>query len=373
MLFLAFSLVFFFGTTLANAASDVFVSSLTEGSGHKTGRGWRYVISSLALAAFFFALFLAQNVGSYEFAIALLSMLLVAVGLASAFQVSQLYFYGDFVTPGVTWALRWIAIVPIITLDNVILAALAFYTLILVADVFRWIILRREAKKRISDPVFDKSKKINISAVLLFMFSASLSGLNPVVDRLIANFLPVGAVSQLEFVERVASLFLLLPTIGVMQVINVEVNKKIKEGQAFKLEYMLVIWFIAALCWSFFCSIIVFYFFDYAIALLNSESWIEKKRFTSGVLILIATAPSMFVGMICVRILLGLKKGRVVLVYSFCSLVFNAAVSAPLSWALGVNGILIGTLLTYSFTGIFLIIHCSRCQKLALHTSLRIS
>lgn len=370
-LFLSWAIVFFLGATLSNAASDAFIPDLSESKINRPSVKWRNSILALSLFSLILVAFLAPEIGFYTLCIAIISMFLVAVALSSAFYVSQSYFYGDFVTPGITWVFRWVSVFPILLVDNVEIAALLFYFSVLVADILRWFVLKKSVARYLPQSSDQSLRIVGVSGAFWFMLSASLSGLNPLVDRFIAGTLVTGSLSQLEVIERIASLFLLVPTIGVMQVINVEVNRKIQSSDFLHFDFMLLKWFFAASLWSVVCISFVIYFGEFVVNLLEISEWLGHQSFIFGVIILISSAPSMFVGMICVRILLGMKKSRVVLVYSGCSLGFNAVVSIVLSSLYGVNGILLGTLLTYSFTGVMLVLHCSRYHRSNLDNILR--
>lgn len=367
LLFLSFAIVFFLGTTLSNAASDAFIPDFSERKINRPSVKWRNSILALSLLSLMLVAFLAPEISFYTLCIAIISMFLVAVGLSSAFYISQLYFHGDFVTPGITWGFRWVSVFPVLLVDDVKIAALLFYFSILVADILRWFVLKKSAACYLHQSPDQSFRVVGVSGAFWFMLSASLSGLNPLVDRFIAGTLATGSLSQLEVIERIASLFLLVPTIGVMQVINVEVSRRIKNSEFFHFDNMLLKWFVAASLWSILCISFFIYFGGVFVNLFRASEWLGHQSFMFGVIILVSSAPSMFVGMICVRILLGMRKSRVVLIYSGCSLFFNAVVSIMLSSLYGVNGILMGTLLTYSFTGIMLIIHCSRYHRSSLY------
>ena len=213
-----------------------------------------------------------------------------------------------------------------------------------------------------------KKKILPSNLVIWFVCSSSLSGLNPLVDRFIASSIEEGSVSQLELIERLASLFLLIPTVGVLQVLNVEINKKINNFVEWDCVNFLGKILLLAMVWSALCILILWLFHEYLFSIFGGKTWGDVDAFYYGLVILTAMAPALFVGMVGVRILLAMNRGRSVLYLSAFSLVFNAATSFQLGKLFGVNGILIATILTYSVTALFLIFLCSKYFRIMKKT-----
>lgn len=363
-LFLAFSIVFFFGSTLANSASDAFTPSLSNDSVNRPDGNWLIFVTFLSAISFFLVFISPPEISRYSIAISFISLSLVFVGLLSSLHTSKLYFFGDFITPGVTWSFRWIAIIPILLFHDVKLAAVGFLLFVLIADTVRLTLLIRSAEIRERLKPLNKEKVLSSSLVIWFMCSSSLSGLNPLIDRFIAGYLGEGAVSQLELVERLASLFLLVPTIGILQVLNVEINKKIDSHSEW--DHSAFLWqvFLGSVAWSLFCLLTLWLFNENLYFIFGREIWENVSIFSYGLTILISMAPALFIGMVGVRILLALSKGRLVFYLSGASLIVNAVTSFPLGIMLGVNGILLATVLTYSLTALALVLFCSKyCRE----------
>lgn len=359
-LFLALSVVFFFGSTLSNSASDAFTPSLSDQYFCKPDVKWLILNILLSAVASILIVFFASGFSYYVLSISLVSFLLVFVGLSSSFQVSKLYYFGNFTTPGISWSLRWISLLPILFIQDVFFAALGFLIFILIADTGRLFLLIKSVVKLSGFRSIVEEKVLSSGPVIWFMCSSSLSGLNPLVDRFIASYIGEGSVSQLELIERIASLFLLIPTVGVLQVLNVEINKKIKNDSGWKYSNFLGQVFLSSIAWSLFCFFVLWLFRDHLFEIFEVGIWGGIHRFTYGLVILIAMAPALFTGMIGVRILLALNKGRLVLMLSGASLIVNAVTSIPLGVTLGVNGILLATIFTYSFTAVLLMVICSK-------------
>lgn len=367
-LFLAFAIIFFFGGTLSNAASDAFIPSLSNEYRSRPSREWLQLIFVLSSISFFLFMVFSHEINHYTLLLSLVSFLLVFVGLFSSLYVSELYYSGDYYTPGITWSFRWIALIPIFLLDDVAVASSTFLSLILFADIARLFILVRVVKKGYKQNASNSERTISSELVFWFILSSSLSGLNPLIDRFIASYLGEGSVSQLELVERLASLFLLLPTVGVLQVINVEINKKINSSSGLKCDIYLFWVFISSMVWVSLCVIILWFFDQLLFELFAKEVWSSVEDFSYGLLILIAMAPSLFLGMVAVRILLALNKGQTVMRLSLASLVANTIVSIPIGILLGVNGILLGSIFTYTLTASALVFMCSKYCRISART-----
>lgn len=365
LLFVTLAVVFFFGTTLSNAASDAFTPGLSNKHICIADNKWHNLVISLSIISCILVIVIVFSFNWYTFCLALISLFLVYVGLSSSLQVSKLYFSGDFLTPGISWSFRWIAVIPIIFLSDQALAALGFLFSVLIADTARLLFLLRCANN-VNQLNFEKEKKVLSSdLVLWYMFSSSLAGLNPLVDRFVASYLGEGAVSQLELIERIASLFLLVPTVGLMQVLNVEINKKVKNYKNWKSDGLLFMVLVFSVIWSLLCLLMLWLLGDLLQSLFDVDSLGGGESISYGLIVLAAMAPALFVGMIGVRILLALNKGRLVFYLSGLSLVINAAGSIPLGFLIGVNGILLATIFTYSVTALLLVFACSKSTRKA--------
>lgn len=365
-LFVAFAVVFFFGSTLSNAASDAFTPGLSNQHICGPDRKWLSLIVFISIFSSIFIMIIVAKFSRYTLFLSIVACFLVYVGLSSSLKVSKLYCSGDFLTPGVTWSFRWIAIVPIFLVDDEALAAVLFLTFILAADITRLFILSKRVKNFECMSSLTEKKVLSSNIVLCFMFSASLSGLNPLVDRFVASYIEGGAVSHLELIERIASMFLLIPTVGIIQVLNVEINEKIKSKDSWRYEVLLFKVLAFSTAWSLLCSLVLWALGDNIFSVFEVESWVVGQNIEFGLYILIAMAPALFIGMVCVRILLALNKGRLVLIISGASLLVNAGSSIPLGITIGVNGILLATIFTYSVTASLLIFSCSKSFQKAM-------
>lgn len=256
--FLIFAVGFFFYGTLANAMSDVSVPLLI--SKHLAfsrvhilliGIGGSLLIFGVAG---FWHLFLIKFSWIYVIALAVLSGAGMANGLASGLLLS----HERFALPGITWALRLlpVAVFFIFRPSEHSLAWLAIA--IGMADWLRLFILSAYA----TSPA-PKTPLSGFSSILsafpaygIVLGAAAIMGLNPIIDRLIAQISGSGAISVLEAAERAYGILATLCTIGISSVLLTYFSKKANHG-AIRLEWRKIVRFIMMLCALWICAGVV--------------------------------------------------------------------------------------------------------------------
>ncbi|MDC0661788.1 polysaccharide biosynthesis C-terminal domain-containing protein [Marinobacter sp. SS21] len=362
-LFLTMAVAFFFGGTLANSATDVFVPELLKRKSSYTERDWKIFSGIISVLSIVVVLTTSYESELSSMLLIVSAFVIVYCGICSSLYVAHFYSCGNFLLPGVSWSFRWISVIPIIAIDEAVLGILLFLLFTAIADLTRYFLLRACVNRQKMVSYTTSHGYEALMAVIIMMVSSSISGLNPLVDRLIASLLSPGELSKFEVIDRVGSVFLMLPTVGLLQVISLNVTVRIFKNENWRYDIFLLKILLFSTLWSFLCLFFVFSLSAYqehfrpyfSIAIGSDQLWLF--------VIFIFSAPSMFLGMVLVRMLLAVKKGQLVLIGACISVVSNISMSLILSKIMGIHGILIATLVTYSLTFIFLLYYFSKVYR----------
>lgn len=357
-LFLVFAVSLYIGGTLSNAASDAIVVELTACEKGKSIRRFTrlsIVISFVGLTVLW--LFLSQNYQIFGFVLIAAGFFIALFGLLSSYYVAACHKRKNFVVPGVSWSYRWLALLPLLFVSDAALGVALFIAAIALADGVRFWHLKRVVG---SPPT--GVRELELKGVGSYVLAAASTGLNPIVDRMIAGTLPSGAVTAVELAERATGLILLVPTIGLLQVINVEINEKIGLDKEWDYRRLLFHTFWLSSLWALtFVIIVKLPIFAEIIGSFDIPYTLADVK--TYIIILLASLPATFLGMVLVRILVAYRRGKLVLFVAVGSVVLNAVLSYWMSLYLGVQGILLATLFVYSFTAISLLLLCASFRR----------
>lgn len=354
-LFLVIAVSFYIGGSLANAASDAIVVELSSG---KTGKSIRrFSLYSACISAGMFLIvwgFIDDQHPTFTLVLTVAGGFIAVFGLLSSYYVAACYTKNNFFLPGASWCYRWVAIVPLFATSDPDWGLATFISLIAIADGFRFWHLRRWAGRRAAATVTE----LELKSIASYVLAAASSGLNPIVDRLVAGTLASGAVTAVELAERAVGLVLLVPTAGLLQVMNVEINKKIGVNKRWDYGRLLfhVFWMSGLWALGFIVLVHLPAFGDIARAFDMPYKLADIRAYIT---VLLSSLPAMLVGMVLVRILIAYRQAKLVLIIAVSSVILNAVLSFWLSVYLGVYGILLATLAVYSFTSIALLALCA--------------
>lgn len=228
--FFILALSYYFYGTLSYAAIEPSVPIIISSNQALSSIGIVGIGLFSALVLFsisWFWLFLTPGMNSgYAFGFALMS----GAGLANGFATGILNARERFMMPGLSWSLRIIPIV-IFVLFNQPAQNLHFLAIgIGIIDWLRlWLLLSHQPDlaipcQKYSPLLFLKNHSSKYLPTAMAMI---IMGLNPIIDRFIADFGGPGSISILDTGERLFGIFSVLCTLGMMTVLLTNFSKAV--------------------------------------------------------------------------------------------------------------------------------------------------
>lgn len=351
--FLVLAGAFYVAGTLANSAADALIPYILAYKPIIRVRSWllaSVLIGTLAITICLF--FLPETPFRLMLALVVGGLLIAISGFYSSRLVALCYAHNDFVTPGISWLYRGLVFFPLFLVAGVV-ESLAYCMLALgLGDLLRLGHLSRTVKKLDLLEVKVDSTPPTFRYFLAVMVGGVVMGLNPIVDRFVASTLAVGQVSVLEMSERLSGLFTMVLTVGLLQVLHVEISRVVNDRiAASKLSRLLGSVFFSVT----FLVLLVIAILELVMPMLSQ--YVELNDFVDVqlyVYILLLSAPATITGMVCARILIAFNQSLDIMVIGIVATLMNVVLSIWLAAYIELTGILLATLLVYSITMLLL-------------------
>ncbi|MGH9907373.1 MAG: lipid II flippase MurJ [Pyrinomonadaceae bacterium] len=364
--FLAFSVAFFFYGTVGNAITDATVPKAAQGQPLLASRERLLLSSGVAfIAGCIMSGWVISSDSHFSPILLGGAMLSVGSGIYAAYQTGCLHAEERYMWPGLSWGVRiiplaiyWLAH-PQMVLLPWLMAGLG------ISDFIRASLLVKADK---SDRPLTRSLVEQTNLIPIIM-AASISGLNPIIDRIIAGIGASGSISLLEFGERLYGIVATLSTIGILNIVLVKLSKRRAATQFHMLwRKMLLLtlawavaWFLLSLLsWRLFGEWVLFHVFSFS----------EDQASTIDLIFLcyLIGLPPFMVGLTCVRAYIATGWLYKLLPVSALSLIANLVLSLLLYHYLDLAGIALATSFVYTVTAILMVVRLSRFQEAPART-----
>lgn len=220
--FFVLALAFYFYGTLSYAAAEGSVPISIRFDRTLSTRGIIHIGLIVTSVLLFIAWSVVSRKGEYHIWYAAGFALMAGAGVANGFSTGILQAQSRYALPGLTWAIRFVPLVLFIASRQPVHNLHFLAAGIGLAD---WI---RLALLLYFRPVPASSHQLwggiaflrrHLSDYLPLAFAMLFMGLNPIVDRLIANLSGSGSLSILDTGERLFGIFSTLCTLGLMTVL----------------------------------------------------------------------------------------------------------------------------------------------------------
>ncbi len=344
--FLVLAVAFYFYGIVANAIAQATTPLLINGG----LRISRKPLSILAIAGILSVLSVALVINAawvhtrmtYLLALAMMA----GAGLANGTATGQWYAREHYALPGFSWSLR---LIPLLVwfaagadLETLPLLALG----IGVADCLRFLLLmsginRRHPASKPGASLFSKPFLVTYGTVIL---AALINGLNPIIDRLIANLDGPGGISILEAGERIYMMLASLSTMGIGMVLLTRLSRDAADGTLDdgwpKVLRFVGLW---VLCWMIAGTLLgiggLRWWLDTAAGLtpdqVNASVWVYAC-YLSGL-------PFFALALVYVKRLQALHRWWVMVVTATVTVGLNIPLSLLLNQLMGIPGIALAT------------------------------
>ncbi|MEN8128862.1 MAG: lipid II flippase MurJ [Pseudomonadota bacterium] len=358
--FFTFSIAFFLFGTLGNALTDATVPKVARQRPilHKRERA---LVSSLS-AIISVILILSWgylNNSTISSGLIFGAALSVGAGFYATFSSGILHAERRYIWPGILWGLRAVPLIIYATAHLEITFLPWLMVGIGVSDLLRSILLGKFEKNDLPTTHSLTSQK----DYLLIIMAASINGLIPIIDRIIAGLDTPGGISLLESGERIYGVIASLSTIGMLNIVLVELSRYDEVKEFNKVWHKLlplstlwaVSWMIVALVfWQLLKEQLVFNLWRFS-ASQADITYLVFIYYTAGL-------PAFVVGLVCVRayIVFGLQKELLVL--SAVSLISNIILSILLFIIQGIPGIALATSVVYAILTTIMIFRLSKIK-----------
>jgi len=354
-LFLALSVSFYFYGSLGNVINDT-LSARQLSSGDRLSRFYAIQLSVISLIATILILYVFNMEELYRYwVVAVFAGILSALGLLASLWVPQLVVRRDFHTAGFSWLWRLFAIMVFLPIYDPEFSSVGIFILcIVVGDSFRLIHLAFVTNLS----GHKHGGYLGLPQVLSFLpyvAGTLLQGLNPVVDRLLASMGADGSITILEMADRSFWSIAAVTTIGLQSVLLVDMGRRHKSG-ALNAQYftsLLKAGFGLGVVASLGLLLLGLVFIYWGVGDLFNKLSVEQVQLIFECVILYSLAMPIYVAAtICSRIFIVYEKYSLLLHLSLMSVVSNIAVSYPLYLILGLKGVVWGTVVSMTLTGI---------------------
>jgi peptidoglycan biosynthesis protein MviN/MurJ (putative lipid II flippase) len=356
--FFIYALAFFFFGTISNAIADASIPLILSG---------RLVLSRIRifLVGLVSALLVLSIVGichitftdiSIGYAIAL--GVLSGAGLANGLASGHLFSQECFGTPGITWVIRFLPLAAFILADWPEACLAWFAVAIGLADWLRLAVMLKTASFRVDNgaPGLWQTTVSIIPAYGLVITAAAIMGLNPVIDRLIAEISGPGAVSILETAERAYGIIATLCTIGMTSVLLTHLSKLSSQVAIYR-QWINLLGFLTILCACWMVAGIVFGLWGFSIYFEHfaSLSPIQSATIRKTYWYYLAGMPVFVIMLAYIKRLQSQQRWWSMVRIALLSVGLNIPVSLMLRYWMGVPGIALATTAIYIPVLLFLI------------------
>lgn len=346
--FLIMAIAFFFFGAVANAVTTattpMLISARLTLTPSSIGIAGAFCTMVIWLAGLTWRLVVGPVPVSYIFAVGLLA----GAGIANGFCTGIHYAAERYLAPGLTWALR------LIPLTIFILAAPQASKLsglaigIGLTDWARFALLLRRsgphARGGVGRPL--KSLATAFPTYAKVIAASVIMGLNPIIDRMIAELSGPGSVSILESGERIYLMLASLSTIGIMAVLLTHLSREVASDQL-ETNWPRTIRLAAA--WSGFWILVGFGIGFWALtAWLNGFTPLAAEDCRTAQWVYwyyLAGLPAFAIGITYVKRLQALQRWSIMVGTSLFSVTANIPASLILRHWMGIPGIALATTL----------------------------
>lgn len=356
--FFTLAVAFFFYGTTANAVAETTVPlllagklSLSRGVVVKTGLGLGCLVLLCALG---WRILFGQWPLLYAAALALMSGAGLLNGLATGVRHAQ----EAYLLPGLLWLVRLLPLAVFLITDaagpRLVWLALGLGA----ADWIRGLIL-------IHGPVFTSPEKDQpasgairaaIRSYVTVLTASVIMGLNPIVDRVIAQRIGSGAVSILETGERFYSILGSLATMGLMTVMLTRLSRQPHPDESRQkptgMAKVLVGW---SACWLLLGVAAGLWGLDLWLAGATPLSASQSASVKSVYWYYLAGLPAFILGAGYVKRLQARAHFQVLVFTSILAVGLNIPASLFLAGLMGVPGVALATTLIYAINSLVLI------------------
>jgi peptidoglycan biosynthesis protein MviN/MurJ (putative lipid II flippase) len=368
LFFFVLAVAFYFYGIVANAVAQTTTPLLINGG---LGIG-RKPVSAIAIAGTLVVfsaaliingLFLQTRI-TYLLALALMA----GAGLANGVATGQWHARERYAVPGFSWSFRlipllaWLAAGP--TAETLPLLA----TGIGVADCLRCALLISGIRRQPHDPgpagtLFPKSFIVTYGTVII---TALINGLNPLIDRIIANLSGPGGISILEAGERIYMMLAALSTMGIGMVLLTRLSQDAANGTLNE-NWPKVLRFTAlwVFCWLAMGVLIGFGALHWW---LGTAAGLDPGQLHASVWVYgyyLAGLPFFALALVYVKRLQALQQWWVMVVTATLTVALNIPLSLFLRKWMGIPGIALATTGIYMVNCVILIMAAHRTPKVS--------
>ncbi|MGD9189964.1 MAG: lipid II flippase MurJ [Desulfobacteraceae bacterium] len=359
LFFLVMALGFFCYGTLANAITESTVPALISSRRRLPPLNVLKYAGAITFIILVLGCIWQWSFKQFNIIYAVALALMVGAGIANGVFSGVLYVQERYAPAGFTWALRFVPLIALVTLnphpDPLPWLALGIGAM----DWLRCAILIRCSRasrtkgEAIDIKLFINRYRTTYGTVLVAML---IMGFNPLVDRLIAQLNGPGGISILDASDRLYGILATLCTMGLMTVLLTRFSKEASEGRLesgwHRVLKMIALWCLAwmiagvvAGCWG------LDWWLSKGTVLRPDQCAAVKQAYWYYLIGL----PLFTLGVVYVKRLQALHRTTILVWIAVLAVVLNLITSLILRMALGIPGIALATSLVYAVTAIALI------------------
>ncbi len=364
--FFVLALSFYFYSTLSYAAAEGSVPIALRYNRALSSKAIIKIAITVTSVMLPTAWVVLSKISAYHMWYAFGFSLMGGAGIANGFSTGILHAHARYALPGLSWALRFVPLIlfiasrqPVGNLHYLAVGiGLADWTRLALLLSFRpktspshqpWDLLVY-LRKHLTD-------YMPLAMAMLFM------GLNPIVDRLIANLSGPGSLSILDSGERLFGIFSVLCTLGLMTVLltrlSQAVSDKTLDQQWTQILKMALGW---GGMWLLIGAIIGYGVFGEWISESTPLSEFQSRSVQKTYGCYLPGLLPFTISIVYIKRLQAVGHNWQLALISLCMVLINIPVSLTLHASLGVPGIALATSLVYTVHGLILaaIVHLKR-------------
>jgi len=284
--------------------------------------------------------------------------LMAGAGIANGFSTGISHAHARYALPGLTWALRFIPLILFIAsrqpAENLHFLAVG----IAVADWVRMILMICfRPKTSPSNPTWEVFPffRRHLKDYLPLAIAMLVMGLNPIVDRLIANLSGPGSLSILDAGERLYGILSTLCTLGLMTVLLTRLSQAVTD-RTLDRQWADILKMVAVWCgfWLVIGLAVGFVIFGEWIAKTTSLSELQSRLVQRTYGCYLPGLIPFTISIVYIKRLQAVGRNWLLAVVSMCMVALNIPASLVLHAAMGVPGIALATSLVYTAQSLML-------------------
>jgi peptidoglycan biosynthesis protein MviN/MurJ (putative lipid II flippase) len=356
--FFVLALAFYFYSTLSYAAMEGSVPIAVRFNRSLSSQGILRMALATSAALLVIALMVQSCVAEYHIWYAVGFALMSGAGIANGFAAGVLHAHSRYHLPGLSWVLRLIPFCLFVAARQPVERLHFLAAGIGLADWLRLVLLIAfRPKPAPSHRLWGATAflKRHLSNYLALATAMVLMGLNPIIDRLIAQASGPGSLSILDAGDRLYGILSTLSTIGVMTVLLTRLSQA-ASGKTLDKEWpavikMVIVW---SGIWLVVGVMIGYGLFGEWLSDTTSLSEFESRSVQFTFWYYLPGLIPFTISIACIKRLQAVQRNWILAILSASMVALNIPASLALRAVLGVPGIALATSIVYTVYSLLL-------------------